>query len=681
MISETLVKEIEQSVKQLLDGVAPDQTNKFTVRVEQPAHIEHGDYSTNIAMQLAKLLRKPPVQIAQMLKNTLEQRGHFGGLVARIEVAPPGFLNLYVNWNRWAVSEFAWPSIGENRKAVIEHTSINPNKSAHIGHLRNACIGDSLARFMKKAGYRVEVHNYIDDLGNQLADTVVGLLNTTHQGEHARFGDFCWDVYSRVNKQYAETPVLLEQRTQVLHSLEEGKGNLAWIGLIAAERIVREHLEEMGEFGITYDLLVWESGIVGEGFWDAAFDLLKQTSHVVRMDSGKQAGCWVLRQPSTGPDRDGGSGEDEHNQDEHKQDEHKQGVHKQGVHSQNEHSQNVQKQDEHKQDEHSQDKVLVRSNGILTYTAKDIAYHLWKFGVLGKDFKYKSFAEDLWTTHRSGTAAAFGGADRVINVIDHRQEYPQAMVKQALEVLGYAEQADNLRHVGYGVVSLSPGTAAELGIDTSDGRASYAMSGRQGIGIKIAELLDRMERIIEDKRPDRDGLSSRVMAAAAIRYYLLRYSLLTEVVFDLQQATEVTGNTGVYLMYSYARSAGILKKAAGDSAGEHGAGAENASTGVLHVKWRTPAENEPLEKAEYGLLRQLAAWQDTLYTACVDLTPSIICNYAYELATLFNNFYAACPILKADEDTQALRLWLTAKFQETLGEALSVLGLPAPERV
>lgn len=615
MISQTIKEKVESTVESLVSELGSSTPEGFSISIEQPAHLEHGDYSTNAAMLLAKTLRMAPINIAQLLKEKLEGEKIFGDLIKKMEVAPPGFLNLSINWQAWAEQEFTLP-LNNGDKVVIEHTSINPNKSAHIGHLRNSLIGDALVRLLKRVGYDVEVHNYIDDLGNQLADTVVGLLHIPEKQTHTRFGDFCWDLYAKVNKSFELHPELLEERTKVLHSIEEGKDNRSWLGSLTAERIVREHLEEMGQFGIAYDLLVWESHIVREGFWNSAFQLLKQTEQFVLETDGKLAGCWVLKQPSADK--------------------------------------------EEPESEHSLDKVLVRSSGILTYTAKDIAYHLWKFGLLENDFLYKRFSDGLWTTSSTGGTEAFGKAEAVINVIDYRQEYPQKMVKQALEILGYPEQAEKLRHVSYGVVSLSPTAAKELGIDTADGKASYAMSGRQGIGIKIADLLERMEGIVDEKRSEKNGLESKTIAAAAIRYYLLRYNLLTEVVFDIEQATEVTGNTGVYLIYSYARAVSLLTKA-------------GLSPSVPKM--------DQLEKAEYALIRQIAAWQDTLYTAAAELSPSIICSYAHELATLFNNFYSACPIIKAPEDKKALRIWLVSQFKETIGDALTVLGLPTPSRL
>ncbi|WP_025691759.1 arginine--tRNA ligase [Paenibacillus zanthoxyli] len=619
MISQVIRKEIEHSVKRVMERLGLEISEELSVAVEQPANPEHGDYSSNIAMQLAKTLRKPPLVIAQLIQEELKSSGLAEGLLEKAETAAPGFLNVHICWNAWARRDFTLPPAPDER-VVIEHTSVNPNKSMHIGHLRNSCIGDTLVRMLRRIGYTVEVHNYIDDLGNQLADTVVGLLNVPLTGEHVRFGDYCWDIYSAINKEYAVNLEMAAKRAETLHELEEGTGNVAWLGSLAAERIVREHIAEMKPFGIEYDLLVWESNIVREGFWSAAFERLRQTPLFYQETERKLAGCWVLKHGTEQGQQESG---------------------------------------------HITDKVLVRSNGILTYTAKDIAYHLWKFGLLNKDFGYKKFEESLYTTVTGGERLPLGGADVVINVIDSRQEYPQNMVKEALRALGYSAQADKLYHAGYGVVSLSPASAADLGIDISDGKPSYAMSGRQGIGIKVSDLVNLVEDSIEQRRADKDGLPSRTIAIAAIRYYLLRFNLGTEVVFDLRQATEISGNTGVYLMYSYARAVSVLARAP--------ISAVNIDEDVVIP--------DPMEKAEAGLLRHIAFWPDTLYAAGQDLAPNAICGYAHTLATLFNNFYSACPILKAEPERLRFRLWLVRRFAGTLKDALDVLGLPAPERL
>ncbi|QGQ95433.1 arginine--tRNA ligase [Paenibacillus psychroresistens] len=618
MIHIWLASVIKEKVDQLLTENENAVCPQFSI--EHPIHTDHGDYSTNIAMLLAKVLRKSPLQIANEIKANLEKAEILDGLFYKITVAAPGFINFYVDWQVWALREFK-ASIPTKEKILIEHTSINPNKSAHIGHLRNSCIGDALAHMLTFAGNQVEVHNYIDDLGNQLADTVVGILHTKTEQSFTRFGDYCWETYAEVNQAYKVNSDLQEERTKVLHSLEAGHSNLAWVGSLVAEKIVREQLEEMKQFGIHYDVLVWESNIVKEGFWASAFALLQQTQVFHKVSNGKLKGCWVLKNPD----------ELETNADSNFQ----------------------------------ADKVLVRSNGILTYTAKDIAYHLWKFGLLNKDFTYKKFTDRVWSTDPQGIKKKIGQADVVINVIDQRQEYPQTMVKLALEVLGFSEQAGRLKHVSYGVVSLSPETAAGIGIDVSSGKSAYAMSGRQGIGIKVSELLDQMEIIIQQKRKRNKGLSSRAIAAAAIRYYLLKYHLQTEVVFDLQQATEISGNSGVYLLYAHARAVSIMNKASKIQL-------SGAKKQVILAG---------LEVQEYHLLRQIAYWPESFQSAVNQLSPHLICGYAFELANLFNHFYSTCPILKAPAHKIELRIWLTQLFQETLQTALQVLGMPTPKQM
>ncbi len=627
MLGQKVRASVENGVKLLLREIGDGSltgAGELRLAVEQPGQLRHGDYATNAPLQLAKRLRLPPMKLAEELAELLRLDPWLGRIMARIETAPPGFINFYVDWREWAGSSFTLPPVPSG-KVIIEHTSINPNKSAHIGHLRNSCIGDTLGRLLKRLGYQVEIHNYIDDLGNQLADTMVGLLHLPMKGTHQRFGDYCWDLYAAINRRYQEEPELTEERSRVLHALEEGGNNLAWLGAVTAERIVKEHLEEMAGFQIGYDLLVWESNIVREGFWDAAAQLLERTGLFVRVEEGKLAGCWILKQ------HEGENAEET-------------------------------------ETEFVADKVLVRSNGILTYTAKDIAYHLWKFGLLGRNFRYQPWSGPVWTTAAEGAGdLPFGSGETVINVIDQRQEYPQSVVKQALAALGFHKQADNLHHVAYGVVSLSPASAAELGVDTRAGKSSYAMSGRQGIGIRNQTLLTRMEEIIRSKQEDQNGISSKTLAAAAIRYYLLRYSLQTEVVFDLDQATEVTGNTGVYLMYAYARSSKVLHKA------------KEASGATVFT---VPESFPLLAEEEHALLRHLSGWQETLAAAGAELAPQLIAHYAHELAALFNQFYARCPILKAGEEALLqFRLWLTDCTRETLGDSFQVLGLPAPERM
>ncbi|MDF2671031.1 MAG: arginyl-tRNA synthetase [Paenibacillus sp.] len=421
-LKHSLALALHVQAQQLVEEAGQAWPESLQVKVEQPASMQHGDYASNAAMLLAKTLRQPPMQIATALVDRLLMAGTMAGLVKKVEAVSPGFVNWHLDWLVWAQN-----SIGAGRhnasvdttelektiaraspqtppKVLVEHTSINPNKAAHIGHLRNSCIGDTLARLYRRLGYKVEVHNYIDDLGNQLADTVVGLLHTGSQAKAERFGDYCWDTYAAVNRAYAVNPELTKERTRILHELEAGQTSAAWLGELVAEKIVREHVEEMGQFGIRYDVLVWESHLVRQGFWAAAAERLQSTPAFVQVKEGKLAGCWVLKAG-------------------------------QGLEGHGDAVTPASSQTQDQEADHQADKVLVRSNGILTYTAKDIAYHLWKFGLLDINFTYSPFMKDLWTTARpsKGSAKRFGRADIVLNVIDSRQEYPQAMVKQALD--------------------------------------------------------------------------------------------------------------------------------------------------------------------------------------------------------------------------------------------------------
>jgi arginyl-tRNA synthetase len=618
----SLREQLQAALGQALDAVMtaadPNRPHPRDIVVEPAARTEFGDYTTNVAMRLAGPLRMPPRQVAEHLRRALAA----SPWLMRVDVAGPGYLNLWINWEAWLTTlADSVQNAPHPEKVVVEHTSVNPNKAAHIGHLRNACIGDSVVRILRRAGYRVEVHNYIDDLGKQVADTMVGLLHLPEDavaGPHARFSDYCWDIYAAVHRAYADRPELVSASGSVLHALEQGQNRVAWLGEVVVQRIVAEQLQDMARFGIAYDLLVHESDILRRGLWQAAAERLATSPRFVREESGPLAGCWVLKQET---DRDAAPDE-----------------------------------------EHIQDKVLVRSNGVLTYTGKDIAYHLWKFGLLPVDFRYHRLQDALYSTGREDEPApAFGHADRVVNVIDRRQDYPQQMVRLALATAGFQAAADALHHISYGVVSLSRRTAAALGIPVEEGRNTYPMAGRQGIGIKVTDLLDVVVRRIDSERSRSGGLSSVEIAAGAIRYYLLRHHLQTEIVFDTEAASDIRGNTGPYLMYAHARTAGILRRAGGHPL--------------------TVAVPETLEDVERLLLTALAEWPDRLQEAAAELNPTAVANYVYKLADTFSQFYEHCPILRAEEPRRTFRLILTHRVKATLADALGVLGVPAPEEM
>ena len=602
--------------------------------IEPSARADFGDWSTPVAMQCARVLRRPPLEIAGGLRDRLE--GTRIDVVRQWTVSPPGYVNAWLDdgvWARTVLDEATRldvsrpvdvpPGVAIDGKTLVEHTATNPNKAAHVGHLRNACIGDTVARVLRRTGQRVEVDNYIDDTGVQVADVVVGIRElgiVPIEGE--RFDVYCSRVYVDVSRRYDEEPELVQRRQAVLHAIEAGDNETATYVKDVARRVVDEHLATMRRFDIRYDLLTWESDIIGLGFLQKALELLRESGAILFAESGKHAGCWVM--PPEGVDRD--TDDDE-------------------------------------------TKVLVKSDGIATYTAKDIAYQLWKFGLLGLDFHYHPWHSDApdgpvsTAAHRHDdeVPARFGTAQRVVNVIDARQAYPQQVVKRALSRLGHEREAESSIHLAYEVVALTPAAASVLGIDVEVGRDVYALSGRKGIEVLADDLLIRSVDRVREKA--RDEATAHLLAAGAIRYYLLKFSLTQIIAFDFDEALRVTGDTGVYLQYAHARAAGILRKVPDDDA-------------PLVV----PDALDPVERA---LLHRVDAYAHALAETATSLSPSTLTTYAFSLASALSDFYEHTPpvVRELDPVVRRFRRRLVAAVRVVLADALHTLGIAAPDRV
>ncbi len=439
-------------------GLAPDE--QPAIAIDYAPNRALGDLAVPVAFELARRLRKPPRAIAQELAATL---GAIDG-VARVEAAPTGYLNCFLDRaaflrSRLAAADAPAPPAGEG-KTIVEHTAINPNKAAHIGHLRNSALGDTLVRVLRYRGGPVEVQNYIDDTGVQVADVVVGFqtLEQASLGQvralaaQPRFDYYCWDLYARVTEWYEADKTRLAVRQQALHDIEHGGNPAAEMGAFIADTIVRRHLETMRRLNIEYDLLTWEGDILRLKFWAHAFDILKKQGTVYFQTEGRLAGCWVMAIDDGQQDGANGSGESDG---------------KPARRSLGEGGADREEEDD------DREKVIVRSNGTVTYVGKDIAYQFWKFGLLGLDFKYRPFAttgdgRTLWATTSNGTPdapghPAFGGAGTTYNVIDVRQSYLQKLLKQALVAMGHTRQAERSIHFSYEMVALSHATARAMG--------------------------------------------------------------------------------------------------------------------------------------------------------------------------------------------------------------------------
>jgi arginyl-tRNA synthetase len=650
------------------------------VVTERPPKLAMGEVASPVCFELAKRLKKPPRALAQEIANSLKP---IPG-VARVEVAGGGYLNAFLDRGEFfrAASAESLKQAPEPAKdapkVLVEHTSVNPNKAAHIGHLRNAVLGDTFCRVLRYAGKRVEVQNYIDNTGVQVADVVLGFVHLEPRtpgevralADQPKFDYLCWDLYTRVTQWLAEDKTRLELRARTLKEIEEGHGEAAKMAEVVSTAIVRCHLKTLDRLGIDYDLLSRESEILHLKFWDAAFEMLKTRGAIQYATSGKSAGCWVMQLPS---DKEPSKETPEALEVPPAEDE---------------------------PDELADAKIIVRSNGTVTYVGKDIAYHLWKFGLLGRDFYYRRFhkhpdGHEAWiTASADGETGApeFGHAKEVYNVIDSRQAYPQQVVVAGLRALGYTGEADHLKHFSYNVVALTPRCALEMGyeIPPEDAKRPYIeVSGRKGQGVKADDLIDQLlestRAEVATRHPELAGTYegnqiANAVAIGALRYFLLRFTRSTVIAFDFKDALSFEGETGPYVQYAVVRVNGILRKGAE-------AHPENEAIDAAN---RSKIESGEIDLAKFLAvpggddlwdLALLAGSLDARVGAALDAQePAFLTRYAFELAQAFNVFYHKHHILsEEDAEKRAFLTRLTQLVREQLVTTLALLGITAPE--
>jgi arginyl-tRNA synthetase len=652
---------------------------ELAVVLERPPKIEMGEAASPVCFELAKRLKKAPRAIAQEIANAF---GKVPG-IAKVEVAGGGYLNAYFDragfWSETQKKEELTTAGTENAerktslgggkipagKIIVEHTSINPNKAAHVGHVRNAVLGDTMARTLRAAGPKVQVQNYIDNTGVQVADVVIGFLEMEKRtpvsvkmmAMEPRFDYFCWDLYAAATTFFAEDKARAAAlRGATLRAIEEGRGEEAEVGETVADSIVGFHLRTMARLGIVYDLLARESEILHLHFWDAAFEKLKESKAIYKAEVGKMAGCWVM--PWNDSSNSDGSAAEPSDPD----------------------------------DENSQDKIIVRSNGTVTYVGKDIAYQLWKFGLLGKDFNYARWknapeGETVWaTTAMKGEADAphFGDpAAAVFNVIDSRQAYLQQVVAAGLKALGHAKEAERSIHLSYEIVALTPRCAAELGYELSADETKKAyveVSGRKGFGVKADDLIDKLEGAalaeVMERHPDMDDAEKKrtahAIAIGALRFFLLKFTRGTIIAFDFKDALSFEGETGPYCQYAVVRIRGIRRK------GTEVDGARVAVTAETAAKFLAGADGSVM----WELLLAVGSLDSAIDAAITAQEPAFLAKYAFQLAQGFNNFYHKHHILsEGDAEKRAFLLAMTEVVERELVRVLELLGIEAPEKM
>ena len=664
-------------IRRLREALAVHIRDKYGIDIavvlERPPKLELGEASSPVCFELAKRLKKAPRAIAQEIATSLAR---IAG-IARVEVAGGGYLNAYfdraVFWETVTRSQPAVPELAANvpRRVIVEHTSINPNKAAHIGHLRNAVLGDTMVRLLRDTGHEVAVQNYIDNTGVQVADVVIAfqqmekksLADVRKLAAEAHFDYFCWDLYAKATQFFEEDKTrAAKMRGETLQAIEEGIGETARMAAVIADAVVTYHLRTMSRLSIYYELLARESEILHLHFWEAAFEKLKASGAIQLETTGKNAGCWIM---PWGKDTKKVEEERDSADD----------ASARGSTSSPE----------------DQAKIIVRSNGTVTYVGKDIAYQLWKFGLLGKDFHYRKWPDPpdstvVWSTTSDTdepNAPHFGDAEAVYNVIDTRQAYLQDVVEEGLRALGHSKAAENSIHFDYQIVALTPRCAAEMGYELSPEEAAkpyVEVSGRKGLGVKADDLIARMLQAAEarvlqkqsDMAPAELAGTASALAVGALRFFLLKYTRNTVIAFDFDDALKAEGETGPYCQYAVVRIRGIRRKGAESSSSHAGVSAQS-----LKKLLEGPAG------AEFWELLLLNGSLDYAVDAAIGAQePAFVTKYAFQLAQAFNNFYHKHHILsEADEQKRAFLLGLTELVERQLIRSLQLLGIETPDKM
>jgi arginyl-tRNA synthetase len=649
-LERRLAQRVRESLEQRHPGVRLPP-----VIVEQPPKVQLGDFAIPM-FPFAKPLRSAPLKVAEAVRSDI---GSIEG-IAEMQVAPPGYLNARID-RAWMASALAANRIEPGEippgKILVEHSSINPNKAAHIGHLRNAVLGDTFVRLLRYAGREVDVQNYIDNTGVQVADVVVGFTHLEKKSHaeiealarQARFDYYCWDLYARVSQWYEADKQNQRLRMETLHAIEDPSSPTAAIADLISTAVLRRHLETMDRLDIQYDFLPRESEILHLHFWNAAFEKLKASGVLTFETEGKNKGCWIMRRAGTA----------KKTTDE----------------------ENISEEDQ---------KVIVRSNGTVGYVGKDIAYHMWKFGLLGRDFGYQKFFRypnnhDCWISTTDGVREHphFGDVAEIYNVIDARQSEAQSTVIEALRGLGHDEAADHYTHFSYEMVALTPRCAAELGYSLSEEdqtRSYIEVSGRKGFGVKADDLLDQLiasakkevdSRHPQLSEPDRLAVAIQI-AIGALRYFMLKYTKQSVIAFDFKEALSFEGETGPYAQYAVVRATSIFRKANvdADTYGER----VGLACSDLAAYLQGEAANEIWE------LWLAASKTSYVIAQCIATTePAYLAKHVFQLAQLFNTFYHRYPILtEPDEKRKLFLLSTVAVVRRELIRALAVMGITVP---
>ncbi len=626
-VKSYILADIFESIRSRLGLKTVDELKKY---FRSQSHEYNCDFSISLALSENKKTGLPVEKLAEEIKNKMSDLP----FIDKIEI-----LNGYVNctYNYAYLIDGLYPIISDSyghgpkgdERVMVEHTSVNPNKALHIGHIRNSAIGDSIARLLRFSGKNVIVTNYIDDTGAQVADNVVGIkfFGLPYEKEGVRIDKYLGDeVYVKVNEMYKDDPSLLERRREVLKAIEEGDNDIARFAREMVNKVLISQLKTLERLDVFYNLVNYESHILAYHFWDTAFKQLKEIGAIKLETEGKKKDCWVFPINSKAEN----------------------------------------------------DKIIVRSDGTVVYAGKDIAYAMWKHGLLSSDFRYTRLykqknGEELWaTTLEKGVSdhPIFNAVDTSISVMDARQAYEQDVVKMAVEKLGAAKKIKYI-HYGYEVVALSADTAKKLGLETKENQEIFQMSGRKGIYINAEDFLDSLKKKVYEETKAREFIVSEdernevagKLAVSTLRYEMIKTDHNKMITFDIDDALSLEGRNAIYINYTYARVMSILRKS-GEKA--------YPKPDMSRIK---------LNEHEQNLVNNLLIFPEAVAVAASSLDLSYLANYLSNTAIAINSFYNKVNVLNSEGETLKLRLWLMKSTETVMKTAMSILGIIPIEKM
>ncbi len=651
MVFENIKSEIENWMKKVLLHYDINEKD-INIEITEPPLKEYGDFSCNLAFMLSKILKKNPFEIAKDIVNNIlpnfKDKDNEKSLIETVSVEKPGFINFALDIKKFLKIFFSnMPSITQMPKygniqelILIEHTSVNPNKALHVGHIRNAVIGDCLYRLLLSTGHNVKVLNYVDDSGLQVADIIVAFKYTeipfgeeNIDGTTKKFDHYCGNyVYVKINEMYSTRPDLEIKRKIILKELENPNTEVSNFTQQIVKRVLRDQLKTCWDLKCHYDIVNFESQIIQSDLWNKIFKILKEKQIIQFETSGKNIGCWVFKSKTEG------------------------------------------------------DKVLVRSDSTITYFAKDIPYAIWKLGYIENPFELEFFSQQ-WddtnlyqTTLKNRKRKEISNEHQLINfdikkvitIIDYRQERLQSLLVEILIKLGIEKTKYN--YLGYEPVTLSNKTAELLGFNLKN-KKSTQMSGRKGIFIEADDALNLlMIKSCEEISKRNEHLSGREVsqiakeiAISSIRYYFVKHDIGKMITFDINDSLSLEGDTGPYIQYSYARGKRIFNKI------------DNKNYYLDGIKL-TDLDLD-LDLTEIELVKQLCKFSTTIKESVNNTDPKLVARFLFTLSTLFNNFYEESPILKEVENKKSIRIKILYSTLLIMENCMNIIGITPLEKM